>query len=162
MNPFKISLAMLERQKKIQLSGEMPASFLDVEDGELMKFPGPVKYDLEISSAIGGTVVRGGISTPIVFHCGRCMQEFKREFEAEVCHFYDKSEAEELDIAEDIREDILLEVPMNPICSEDCKGLCLKCGADLNKKSCKCDKGGGGSLIWSELDNLDLGGGKEK
>ncbi len=155
-NPFKISLAQLERQKKIQIVGELPGSFLGVEDTELTRFPGPVAYDIEVGATVGGTVVRGAISTPIVSHCGRCMKEFTHELEAEVCHFYDKSDDIELDIAEDIREDILLEVPMNPLCSEDCRGLCLKCGADLNQGSCKCDNSGGGNLAWSELDKLDL------
>lgn len=155
-NPFKISLALLERQKKIHLDGELPAAFLDVQDTAQMKFPGPVAYDVEAGATVGGTVVRGAIAMPIVFQCGRCLQEFSRRLEAEVCHFYDKSDEAELDMAEDIREDILLEVPMNPLCAEDCRGLCLKCGVDLNHGSCRCDRSGSGNLAWSELDKLDL------
>jgi uncharacterized protein len=156
INPFKISLALLERQKKIQLQGELPVAFLDVQDSDMMQFPGPVVYDVEASATVGGTVVRGSISMPIAFQCGRCLQEFTRPLEAEVCHFYDKSDDAELDMSGDIREDILLEVPMNPVCEDDCAGLCLECGAELNHDSCKCSPSSGGSLAWSELDKLDL------
>ncbi len=39
---------------------------------------------------------------------------------------------------EDITEYIRLTIPMKHLCSEDCKGLCPRCGADLNKSDCKC------------------------
>ncbi len=37
-----------------------------------------------------------------------------------------------LDLREDARESLLLEIPIAPRCREDCAGLCPKCGADLN------------------------------
>lgn len=39
-----------------------------------------------------------------------------------------------------ITEDIFLELPSKLLCSEDCKGICPKCGADLNAGSCSCEK----------------------
>lgn len=46
--------------------------------------------------------------------------------------------ARELDIAPAVREGWLLEVPAFVQCREDCKGLCLSCGADLNAGDCDC------------------------
>ena len=46
----------------------------------------------------------------------------------------------EIDLARAIREQILLSVPPSPLCSEDCKGLCPKCGKDLNDGECGCDR----------------------
>ena len=45
---------------------------------------------------------------------------------------------DELDISEMIKEQVLLSLPMKPLCSPDCKGLCPRCGKDLNKESCRC------------------------
>lgn len=45
----------------------------------------------------------------------------------------------ELDLAELVRADILLELPTKNLCSPDCKGLCPKCGINLNSGSCECD-----------------------
>jgi uncharacterized protein len=47
---------------------------------------------------------------------------------------------DELDITELVKEQILLAVPMKPLCREDCRGLCPHCGKDLNRGSCGCRK----------------------
>ncbi len=47
-------------------------------------------------------------------------------------------EAVSIDIADDVRDYALLAVPMKKICKEDCKGLCFKCGKDLNEGECGC------------------------
>jgi uncharacterized protein len=43
-----------------------------------------------------------------------------------------------IDTAEVVREQILLAIPDQVFCREDCKGLCPKCGANLNLIDCKC------------------------
>ena len=45
-----------------------------------------------------------------------------------------------IDLTEYIREDILLSFPQHYLCSEQCEGLCVGCGANLNKESCSCSK----------------------
>jgi uncharacterized protein len=47
-------------------------------------------------------------------------------------------DSDEIDLQEVISEQVFLERPFQPLCSEDCKGLCLKCGVDLNTASCDC------------------------
>ena len=46
----------------------------------------------------------------------------------------------EIDLSGAVRESILLAVPPAPVCSDDCKGLCPKCGEDLNQGECGCDR----------------------
>jgi len=43
-----------------------------------------------------------------------------------------------IDLSEDVRQTILLAVPFKLLCSEDCRGLCPGCGADLNREACRC------------------------
>ena len=43
-----------------------------------------------------------------------------------------------IDITKDLREFMLLSVPMKKLCSDDCKGLCINCGANLNREKCSC------------------------
>ena len=45
-----------------------------------------------------------------------------------------------LDLDAPICDEILLSFPMRILCSEDCKGLCSGCGADLNREACRCTK----------------------
>lgn len=148
---FRISPSQVERERKIQLTGELPVEFLGEPDTEMVKFSHPVKYNLELSATLGGIVLNGQISTQTECVCGRCLNKFDSELSAKICHFYEKDDSSELDIAEDVREDLLLEIPMNPNCSKNCKGLCLKCGQDLNKKTCKCDDTPAGHPVWDDL-----------
>jgi uncharacterized protein len=46
-----------------------------------------------------------------------------------------------IDLAPLVREYILLEIPIRPLCRPDCKGLCILCGADLNTDPCEHQKG---------------------
>ena len=44
-----------------------------------------------------------------------------------------------LDVDALIYDEILMDFPMKPLCSEDCKGLCKVCGTNLNENTCDCD-----------------------
>jgi DUF177 domain-containing protein len=46
----------------------------------------------------------------------------------------------EIDLKPAMREQILLQIPAPPLCAEDCKGLCPRCGKDLNEGECGCDR----------------------
>ena len=44
-----------------------------------------------------------------------------------------------IDLDPIVREQVLLALPMNAVCREDCKGLCAQCGQNLNEKQCGCE-----------------------
>lgn len=73
----------------------------------------------------------------------------------------DTYEGKELDLRPAVREQILLSLPSAPVCSEDCKGLCAKCGKDLNEGECGCDR----TVMdprWAALKGIQLESKKEK
>jgi uncharacterized protein len=47
-------------------------------------------------------------------------------------------EADKIKLDDDVRDFALLSIPMKKLCKEDCKGLCVKCGKDLNEGPCGC------------------------
>ena len=59
---------------------------------------------------------------------------------------------DELDLEPLARDAVLLELPLAPLCSEDCKGLCPQCGANWNVTTCACVAPG--DPRWSVLDTL--------
>ena len=79
--------------------------------------------------------VRGTISVC----CSRCLDEFRVNLDKKVNFTYpvDRS-SPVVDILEDIREDIILGYSMKYLCSEDCKGICPRCGKNLNREKCIC------------------------
>ena len=71
--------------------------------------------------------------------CSRCLEElssteertYKFDFEIDPSIEY-------IDLGEEIRQEIIMANPAKVLCCNDCKGICPKCGANLNKEQCKC------------------------
>lgn len=102
---------------------------------------GEIRYDLTASMAGQDLVVRGEASVPVKAECARCLGEVVRTLDAkEICIVRENVPAREVDITADIREELLLAMPSRFLCSEDCKGLCPGCGANLNEAKCTCGK----------------------
>ena len=84
--------------------------------------------------------------------CGRCLEPFKLRIETdfeEVFTFANHLLSEEEDVIPEngflefeslIREYLMLELPINPVCKKDCKGLCPVCGQNLNEEICSHQK----------------------
>jgi uncharacterized protein len=49
-------------------------------------------------------------------------------------------QGEKINLKDTIQEQVVMEFPLRALCKQDCKGLCPKCGADLNEDFCDCDR----------------------
>lgn len=95
-----------------------------------------------------------------VFTCDRCAEVFEREFAGDCSvvfilrdsplpgevsgddlRSYQRGQ-EELDVTAEVRDALLLALPMKMLCRENCLGLCPRCGANLNYEKCRCGTGG--------------------
>ncbi|MDD5698191.1 MAG: DUF177 domain-containing protein [Victivallaceae bacterium] len=145
------------KKEDIYLEGEAPPSFLEVPDSEMIAFKGNIHYKLHAALISGGILVKGSASAGYEGLCGRCLEKFRGEFgNPDICLFFDKFEGAELDVTEDIRTALVLEIPMNCICREDCRGLCHQCGTNLNKTKCNCQETAPGYKPWDKLNDLKL------
>ena len=116
-------------------------------------------------SNTGQTIdVRGKCQTTIELECSRCLRAYRLPVEFAIeeelpleGHPWAPEEAEDIeelteeekeplfvdnifDLQEYLRQSILVNVPIKPLCDEDCKGLCSQCGANLNDGACECQK----------------------
>jgi len=104
--------------------------------------------------------VRGRVRVALVSDCVRCLVPAKVELELpiEVALFprghepaaapdgevasedlgVSTYEQEEIDFASLVHDEVFLELPMNPVCNEQCSGLCPQCGVNLNEERCTC------------------------
>lgn len=119
----------------------------------------PVKAKLRIDKVGSEVLANGDVSTSIELQCSRCLKKFSKAVDANINVVYHPLEelkgeekyeikedeldmgfyrGAELDIQDLLMEQIILSVPMKPLCSEACKGICPKCGADLNVDTCSC------------------------
>jgi uncharacterized protein len=124
----------------------------------------PVVADLTLSSYPGGITAEGTVRAPWRGECRRCGGPVSGTVAAEVRERYaprggtDEDEdayplaGDELDLEPLARDAVLLELPLAPLCSEECRGLCPQCGANWNVTTCECAPAG--DPRWSVLDAL--------
>lgn len=109
-------------------------------------FVGSVRNDTGIVSLSG----QAEFSANVI--CSRCAESFLKDFSIPVEHLIARSlvnednddyivaENDMLDLSALVCEDIVLSLPLRFLCSEDCKGLCSRCGKNLNNGKCDCKK----------------------
>lgn len=153
------SISALEKAP-VRKTGSLPPEFIDLAEEDAFASDGSGSYDLTAMLVSGGVLVSGSASTPLKSICGRCLEEISFTLDSGKLQLFFEIEEEQeiLEIDEDLRSELLLALPMNPLCSNDCQGLCPVCGTDLNKSQCKCIKEDTASAVspWSTLDDLDL------
>lgn len=116
----------------------------------------PLKMDVFVMNAEDGCLVRGKLKGAVTVPCNRCMENANIIIDSEFDEYEEipenqrhKTDSEHivfergvpmLNLAEVGWEQFMLALPQSPLCREDCKGLCGKCGANLNAGDCGCDK----------------------
>lgn len=137
---MQIQIGAWARKEERRFTGEVPAAVLDMDKEAYVQTKGPIVYDVRANLADGELLVRGRLQAAFTMACSRCGRDFTCR--VKVGDFVRSvpvaSEHEVIDLTADVREDILLSLPFNALCSPECKGLCAKCGADLNRKKCAC------------------------
>jgi uncharacterized protein len=132
-----------------------------VVDSELFHLESPIASHVVISLRGDCVRVAGHLRGSLSMTCCRCskpiFQPVDKDFlvdywpdpvsrEGEELRLnYDDLEVgfyhgDEFDLSAVISEQIVLEVPMKPVCRENCKGLCDQCGADLELGPCSCER----------------------
>jgi len=104
--------------------------------------------DVELRPFSGGIAAQGTVAAPWEGLCRRCAAPVSGELLIAVEErFGDPPIAEDelypivddaIDLAPMVRDAIVLDLPMAPLCREDCAGLCPRCGADRNEGDCGC------------------------
>jgi len=114
-------------------------------------------YDLTVQCVSGELIVQGTLKINIICRCARCGDDFsKKMFVSDFCRSFPLTSKNELiNLTPDVREDILLALPIVAVCSAECRGLCSGCGVNLNRKKCKC-KRPEKKNVWGILDDLRL------
>jgi len=121
-----------------------------------------VRGTVELMRTDKGVWVSAKLDSEALCTCSRCLSDCRQpvrmtieeeclpngESDIEAGVAVDKGGTEEkvgldenhiLDLTEAVRQYSALSMPMKPVCRDDCRGICFKCGANLNETSCQCD-----------------------
>lgn len=139
------------------IDGELPASILAVHDGDRLTCPNPITYELSAKIVRQSLLVEGRVRTQVECQCDRCLTQYTQAIEnSAICHYCEIPDDKIVDLTEEIREDIIVEVPPKFLCSPRCAGICPSCGANLNTERCHCAAPQAGADDWHPLDQLTL------
>ena len=133
------TIGLLEKQD-IPLTGSEPPELLELDNDLMFNAESPVEYDLLVSKVSDGALVTGKVSTKLSGACGRCLEPTEIVLSTGDLQLFVEFENEEIvDITDDIRAELLINLPANLLCSEDCAGLCPVCGCNRNDTICGCE-----------------------
>ena len=145
---------------KIKISGLRNGTYnydfnFGIENIELEEpFFGNYKTNVVLNKFDDQIILESSTTVNAKLICDRCGKESTRVVDSKYKMVYllrdirSKSEevdvtylphdADQIEISKDVRDYIILSVPMKRLCKEDCKGLCYKCGKNLNEGKCDC------------------------
>jgi uncharacterized protein len=122
----------------LTLCEEFSPAALDLET-ECIKYSGPVRARAEAGKIANAVTVKLRLEAAINYTCCRCLTDMPFALRKEFTLNYAVSGAQtKIDLNPDIRDEIILDYPLKPLCRPDCKGLCAKCGKNLNQGKCNC------------------------
>jgi uncharacterized protein len=103
----------------------------------------PIQFDLRLEAVVEGVLVSGSASGRLVGECARCLVAVEDEFLADVQELYvypesefepdeaSRMEGDLIDLEPALRDQVVLALPFQPLCTDDCPGLCPECGVRL-------------------------------
>lgn len=128
----------------------------------------PVDGSMRAESVVEGVLITGRVDGLTELVCARCLTDFQSPLDFEVCELfvgpgYEGPKDEdfypiqgpppEIDLEPMLRDAVTLALPLKPLCSSECRGLCAHCGKDLNEGPCDC-KEDDVDPRWAELSAL--------
>lgn len=154
-NRIEIDLEGIDPENGLALQMEKPFGFF-FNEGDGVNGVGDVTVDLTLIRAGEDVFVTGRAEGTVKLQCGRCLAEYEMTLAPAIeAPFFPRAgespeggdgddgevnyhDGEKLDLFPVLHDHLLLAIPFKPLCTEECKGLCPKCGADLNAAPCGC------------------------
>lgn len=152
---MKVNLSKLIEGKVDNLKLEFEYLFKDIDElknsYDIVK-ASPFHFSGKIKKDSDKIIIYLKFTGEVIFRCSRCLKEFTKTIEDDLESEITTGEIFEenydgiilkgdiLDLSKTIEEAITLSLPMKVICNEKCKGLCSKCGVNLNTIHCSCNK----------------------
>lgn len=120
------------------LEESIPCRDLEL-DTDIIKFQEPIQVKARVSRITNAVSVDLDLKGAFYSECSRCLVKIKIDLHKCIALHYQVDLADRsISLDPDIRAEIIMDYPINPLCKPDCKGICPKCGRDLNKEVCKC------------------------
>ena len=153
----KLILSFDDFKKDKKISVQNKKMFFPLDEKDIVK-SADLYYSFTAQKYDDIINVTGEIKGKMGFECSRCLILFEQNVNISFNCSWTKEEFE-FDLGEELRQNVILNIPAKPLCKNDCKGLCQVCGNNKNKKDCFCEQNAGNEFVaekWSKLKNLKI------
>ena len=145
---FSDLISSKNRKKEVNITYESAPLYFDGEKIEVVE---DVKVVGDIISIEDVLTLRASIKTKLKLHCSRCLEAFIYPIDIDIEERYTNNkelqdneeiifvDSDNLDIAKIVENIIISTLPIKKLCTDSCKGLCYRCGKNLNEGSCHCE-----------------------
>ena len=138
---MKIRVADIRGGGIFQQSEKISAKELGFSNEYDVTFDSDFNIDAAIQRLNSVLIAETTVAVKMSTVCSRCLEpmtlDWKKSF---IFDFAVSKETQSVDMNEDIRQEVLLNLPLKLLCTEDCQGICPDCGANLNVEECRCKK----------------------
>ncbi|MEQ1763385.1 MAG: DUF177 domain-containing protein [Pyrinomonadaceae bacterium] len=169
---MNIDLNSFEREKAIDETLLVDAVDIDLANARIES---PVRIEARAVKTSGFVALTGRLTGSVEIDCDRCLEPVQRPIDIDLDLEFvpnqqlgdevnlelhlddlkrDEMDGSDINLANIAREQVLLDLPQQFFCKDDCKGLCEKCGTNLNLKDCDC-KDEEIDPRWAALQNLN-------
>ena len=127
------------RQEGLHVIEKILPESLGFTKDDVLFFSKPLTFDANLERIDDTVLARVNVSGSFATICARCLESVEHPLKQEVNLDYGINRTTEfIGMDEDVRQEVVINLPIRVLCKDDCKGLCLGCGANLNQEKCKC------------------------
>lgn len=123
----------------IHFEEELDPQKLGLDIG-IMHFESPLHVEGDISYGEEDLVLEARVEGVKKFACSRCLEPVTEPFEKHLTLDFETDRKSMINALPELSEELLVDSPIHALCDKECKGLCERCGANLNLGACRCIK----------------------
>ncbi len=152
-------IRLSEIEDVLVVKGEMDIKRFAMTDDTEFRLLAPVSYELTVAKFDDTVTIEGPVTARMNLSCSRCLEDFDLDLSLRMAiKLTEKStspdaaemelhnedldvyyyEGDEIDLDPYVYEEVMLNMPMRPLCREECKGICPTCGRNRNTEPCDC------------------------
>lgn len=153
---LRVNVAEVSDRQGESLTVNFTASIDPVEfRGDVIRFVQPLRVTARIQNTGKQLLADVDVRSKIQLHCDRCLEPVEHEISIRYPEAFRRPDQKPIgdeeiresvytndviDLTDGFIEQLLLTLPIKTLCNEACKGLCPKCGKNLNSGDCSCDQ----------------------
>lgn len=123
----------------LTLEEKNAAQVLDIERSDIV-FTSPIHIIAQVKREQNNVQMQIKVKSKIRIACARCLEDFERVLDKKFEVVHPKGKESVINITQLVREEIVFDYPLKPLCQRDCQGLCPVCGKNLNTDKCNCKR----------------------